>query len=159
MPLMDAALNTGANAIATAYPYLSLHSATPNTSGSNETSAGRLAAGWGAASGGDISIGAAKNFTGGAANGAVNSVGMWTAATGGTFGGYFAITGDASFNNIEIGNDASTLTKAGVKGPAGVFSQQADTVHIDNLRPTNYATTAGVFKLPGLKLRFSDSGC
>ena len=69
------------------------------------------------------------------------------------------LTGDASFNNIEIGNDASTLTKAGVKGPAGVFSQQADTVHIDNLRQTNYATTAGVFKLPGLKLRFSDSGC
>ncbi|MFF4316765.1 DUF6230 family protein [Streptomyces sp. 900105755] len=69
------------------------------------------------------------------------------------------LSGDASFNNIEIGNDASTLTKAGVKGPIGVFSQQADTVHIDNLRQTNYATTAGVFKLPGLKLSFSDSGC
>ncbi|MFE9452259.1 DUF6230 family protein [Streptomyces sp. NPDC006739] len=69
------------------------------------------------------------------------------------------LTGDASFNNIEIGNDASTLTKANAKGPIGVFSQQADTVHIGNLRQTNYATTAGVFKLPGLKLRFSDSGC
>ncbi|WP_329333426.1 DUF6230 family protein [Streptomyces sp. NBC_00663] len=69
------------------------------------------------------------------------------------------LTGDADFNNIEIGNDASTLTKAGVKGPIGVFSQQADTVHIANLRQTNYATTAAVFKLPGLKLSFSDSGC
>ncbi len=69
------------------------------------------------------------------------------------------LTGDAAFSNIEIGNDASTLTKAGVKGPQGVFSQQADTVHINNLRQTNYATTAGVFKLPGLKLTFSDSGC
>ncbi|MFF9767646.1 DUF6230 family protein [Streptomyces sp. NPDC014636] len=69
------------------------------------------------------------------------------------------LTGDAAFNNIEIGNDASTLDKAGVKGPIGVFSQQADTVRIANLRQTNYATTAGVFKLPGLKLRFSDSGC
>jgi hypothetical protein len=69
------------------------------------------------------------------------------------------LSGDASFNNIEIGNDASTLTKAGVKGKKGVFSQQADTVHIANLRQTNYATTAGVFKLPGLKLSFSDSGC
>ncbi|MFD8394582.1 DUF6230 family protein [Streptomyces sp. NPDC059680] len=69
------------------------------------------------------------------------------------------LSGNAEFNNIEIGNDASTLTKAGVKGPIGVFSQQADTVHIANLRQTNYATTAGVFKLPGLKLRFSDSGC
>jgi hypothetical protein len=69
------------------------------------------------------------------------------------------LTGDAAFDNIEIGNDASTLTKAGVKGPIGVFSQQADTVHIANLRQTNYATTAGVFKLPGLKLGFSDSAC
>ncbi|MFE9093473.1 DUF6230 family protein [Streptomyces sp. NPDC007264] len=69
------------------------------------------------------------------------------------------LSGDASFNNIEIGNDASTLDKAGVQGPKGVFSQQADTVHIGNLRQTNYATTAGVFKLPGLKLRFSDTGC
>ncbi|MFF7971003.1 DUF6230 family protein [Streptomyces sp. NPDC007905] len=69
------------------------------------------------------------------------------------------LSGDAAFGNIEIGNDASTLTKANAKGPIGVFSQQADTVHIDNLRQTNYATTAGVFKLPGLKLRFSESGC
>ncbi|MER5910998.1 DUF6230 family protein [Streptomyces sp. NPDC001982] len=69
------------------------------------------------------------------------------------------LTGDAAFDNIEIGNDASTLDKAGVRGPIGVFSQQADTVRIANLRQTNYATTAGVFKLPGLKLRFSESGC
>ncbi|WP_374116556.1 DUF6230 family protein [Streptomyces gilvus] len=69
------------------------------------------------------------------------------------------LSGDASFTNIEIGNDANQLNKAGVKGPAGVFGQQSDTVHIDNLRQTNYATTAGVFKLPGLKLSFSDSGC
>ncbi|MGW3290470.1 DUF6230 family protein [Streptomyces sp. NPDC001002] len=69
------------------------------------------------------------------------------------------LSGDAAFNNIEIGNDASTLTKAGVQGKKGVFSQQADTVHIANLRQTNYATTAGVFKLPGLKLSFSDTGC
>ncbi len=69
------------------------------------------------------------------------------------------LSGDAAFKKIEIGNDASTLTKAGVQGPKGVFSQQADTVRIANLRQTNYATTAGVFKLPGLKLRFSDTGC
>ncbi|MEU6382549.1 DUF6230 family protein [Streptomyces bauhiniae] len=69
------------------------------------------------------------------------------------------LSGDASFDRIEIGNDASTLNKANAKGPIGVFSQQADTVHIANLRQTNYATTAGVFKLPGLKLGFSDSGC
>ncbi|GGX75946.1 DUF6230 family protein [Streptomyces minutiscleroticus] len=69
------------------------------------------------------------------------------------------LSGDAAFDNIEIGNDAGTLDKAGVQGPKGVFSQQADTVYIKNLRQTNYATTAAVFKLPGLKLRFSDQGC
>ncbi|MGW2930581.1 DUF6230 family protein [Streptomyces sp. NPDC001156] len=69
------------------------------------------------------------------------------------------LTGDADFNHIEIGNDASTLTKAGVQGNKGVFGQQADTVHIVNLRQTNYATTAAVFRLPGLNLSFSDTGC
>ncbi|MFS8201566.1 DUF6230 family protein [Streptomyces sp. CWNU-52B] len=69
------------------------------------------------------------------------------------------LSGDAAFDNIEIGNDASTLDKAGVQGPKGVFSQQADTVKIANLRQTNYATTAAVFKLPGLRLRFSEQGC
>lgn len=69
------------------------------------------------------------------------------------------LSGDASFENIEIGNDASTLDKAGVQGPKGVFGQQSDTVHITNLRQTNYESTAAVFKLPGLKLRFNDTGC
>jgi hypothetical protein len=69
------------------------------------------------------------------------------------------ISGDASFNNIEIGGDASTFTKAGVKGPLGVFGQQADTVTINNLRQTNYATTAATFSLPGLHLSFSGKGC
>jgi hypothetical protein len=69
------------------------------------------------------------------------------------------LSGDAEFTKIEIGNDASKLNKAGVQGNIGVFSQQADTVHIAKLRQTNYATTAAVFKLPGLKLGFSDSGC
>jgi hypothetical protein len=69
------------------------------------------------------------------------------------------LTGHATFREIEIGNDASTLTKAGVKGPIGVFSQQADHVNIADLRQTNYATTAGVFRLPDLSLGFSSTGC
>ncbi|MET8950299.1 DUF6230 family protein [Streptomyces sp. NPDC004393] len=70
-----------------------------------------------------------------------------------------AMSGNAEFHGIEIGNDASTLDKGGVQGAKGVFSQQADTVHIDKLRQTNYATTAGVFKLPNLHLSFHDTGC
>ncbi|MFD0278507.1 DUF6230 family protein [Kitasatospora sp. NPDC127111] len=69
------------------------------------------------------------------------------------------LSGDASFKNIEIGGDASTFTKAGVKGLPGVFGQQADTVNIKNLRQHNYATTAGAFKLPNLRLSFSSEGC
>ncbi|MBY8883620.1 DUF6230 family protein [Streptomyces sp. PTM05] len=69
------------------------------------------------------------------------------------------ISGDAGFKNIEIGGDASTFTKGDSKGPSGDFGQQADTVTIDNLRQTNYATTAATFKLPGLHLSFKNDGC
>lgn len=70
------------------------------------------------------------------------------------------LTGNtADFDNIEIGGDASTFDKAGVKGPLGVFGQQADTVTITKLRQTNWATTAAKFRLPNLHLDFSSKGC
>ncbi|MFI5680339.1 DUF6230 family protein [Streptomyces cellulosae] len=69
------------------------------------------------------------------------------------------MSGNAKFKNIEIGNDAGTLNKGGVQGPAGVFSQQSDRVWITELRQTNYATTAATFKLPGLHLSFSEKAC
>ncbi|MFE9248499.1 DUF6230 family protein [Streptomyces sp. NPDC007088] len=65
----------------------------------------------------------------------------------------------ASFDNIEIGGDASTFKKPPVKGPLGVFGQQADTVSIKNVRQTNWATTAAKFKLPDLHMNFSSKGC
>jgi Family of unknown function (DUF6230) len=71
-----------------------------------------------------------------------------------------SITGDASFSNMNVGQDASTLNEVpGVTGAKGLFSQQADTVTINNLRQTNYATTAGTFTLPGLSMSFSSTGC
>ncbi|PYC84048.1 cholesterol esterase [Streptomyces tateyamensis] len=69
------------------------------------------------------------------------------------------LSGDASFDHIEIGGDASTFDKAGVPGPPGVFGQQANSVVIEHLRQDNYATTAAAFTLPGLHLSFSDTGC
>lgn len=64
----------------------------------------------------------------------------------------------ASFTNIKIGQDASTLNEVpGVKGRPGVFAQQADSVTIDNLRQHAYATTAGTFTLPGFSLSFGGS--
>jgi hypothetical protein len=69
------------------------------------------------------------------------------------------IKGDATFNNIEIGRDASTFDKGGVQGPKGVYGQQADSVVIENLYQHNYAATAAVFKLPNLHMSFSTHGC
>jgi hypothetical protein len=67
----------------------------------------------------------------------------------------------ADFNNISIGQDASTLTAVdGVQGGLGVFGQQADHVVITNVRQNNFATTAATFSLPHLHIGFSsDSGC
>lgn len=97
MPLYDAALNAAANAVAAAYPYLALHTADPGTTGANQSAAARVAAGWGAASSGDITT-TNKNFTGGAASGPATHVGIWSASTAGTCGGVFALTGDQAFN-------------------------------------------------------------
>lgn len=65
------------------------------------------------------------------------------------------LSGDATFRNIQIGRDASTLNQVpGITGPPGVFAQQATSVVIKNVRQHAYATTAGTFKLPGFHLSF-----
>jgi hypothetical protein len=70
------------------------------------------------------------------------------------------VQGNASFGDINIGQDASTLTAVpGVTGNIGVFGQQARTVTITNLRQNNFATTAATFTLPNLHLRFTSEGC
>jgi hypothetical protein len=72
-----------------------------------------------------------------------------------------SLTGEeADFNNISIGQDASTMTEVpGMAGPLGVFGQQADSVDITNVRQHNWAATAATFQLPGLSMSFSDNGC
>jgi hypothetical protein len=64
------------------------------------------------------------------------------------------LDGDATFTNIQIGRDASTLDKGppGARGLQSLFSQQADKVHIDNLRQVAWSTNAGSFKLSGLRM-------
>ena len=98
MPLNDASLTIAAQAMADAIDYLSLHSAAPDATGSNETSAARVAATWAAAANGDVSLSGTHSFTGGAASGACTHVGFWSLAAGGTFYGYQALTGDQTFN-------------------------------------------------------------
>jgi hypothetical protein len=69
------------------------------------------------------------------------------------------LSGDATFTNMEIGRDASTLTRvAGGQGPAGMFGQQAEHVTIDGLQQTAWSTTAGTFKLNGLHLGLAVNG-
>lgn len=98
MALNNTALNVMADALRAAATHLSLHSADPGTTGTAVTSHARVAAAWPAATGsGDLSI-SNKNFTGGAANGAVTHVGLWSAATSGVFYGGFPLTGDQTSN-------------------------------------------------------------
>ncbi len=71
------------------------------------------------------------------------------------------LSGDATFTNINIGQDASTLNgPSNSGGAAGSFGQRADHVVITNLSQTAYFTSAGTFTLPGLSLGFtSGPGC
>lgn len=72
-------------------------------------------------------------------------------------------TASATFQNINIGQDASTLSDVpGVPdGMAGTFGQQATTITISQLRQVAYSTSAGTFTLPGFSLHLSagDSSC
>lgn len=95
---LDVALNVGADAIAAAYPYLSIHTTGAVTSSANESTAARVAASWPGAATGDLAIVVGKDFTGGAASGAAVRVGYWSAVTGGTYGGGSLLTGDQTFN-------------------------------------------------------------
>lgn len=77
------------------------------------------------------------------------------------------IQGNADFQNINVGQDASTFNKVKdrtkgsgyITGNEGVFGQQADIVDIYNLRQNNYATTAARFTLPHLHMSFTSGGC
>jgi len=60
------------------------------------------------------------------------------------------LSGDATFTNIEIGNDAGAIS--GEPLLTGQFGQRADRVVIEDLRQTAYSTSAGTFTLNGLHL-------
>ncbi|MEU6401160.1 DUF6230 family protein [Streptomyces sp. NPDC046985] len=68
------------------------------------------------------------------------------------------LNADAVFNNIDIGVAAKDAAKGpGMKGngemanPYG-FAQQADSATLTDVKQTAWATTAGTFKLSGLKM-------
>lgn len=70
-----------------------------------------------------------------------------------------SLSGDASFHNIAIGQDAGTLNKdPGTTGTPGSFGEQADTITINHLVQHTWLTTAGTFTLPGLSLNINTNG-
>ena len=70
-----------------------------------------------------------------------------------------SLSGDTSFHNIAIGQDAGTLNQVpGTTGTPGTFGEQADTILINHLVQDTWLTTAGTFTLPGLSLSVNTSG-
>ncbi|MDH6143317.1 MULTISPECIES: DUF6230 family protein [Kitasatospora] len=76
------------------------------------------------------------------------------------------LNADATFHSINIGQDASTLPGSAAQGykdikggglPTGAmgFAQSAPKAELHNVQQTAWATSAGTFKLPGLKLNIS----
>ncbi|MFG2136084.1 DUF6230 family protein [Streptomyces sp. NPDC048650] len=64
---------------------------------------------------------------------------------------------DATFNNINIGVAAGSTSKGpgmhkGDKADPGSFAQEADSAVLTNVKQRAWATTAGTFKLSGLKM-------
>ncbi|GHF34216.1 cholesterol esterase [Streptomyces mashuensis] len=64
------------------------------------------------------------------------------------------MAGDALFEDVEIGRDASTLNKGptSAQGLQDAFGQQARKITIDNVQQVAWATNAGKFKLSGLSM-------
>jgi hypothetical protein len=66
------------------------------------------------------------------------------------------LSGDATFSNIQIGEDASTVTQAGdIKGAKGTFSQEAKSIDVEGLEQSALYTQASTFKLSGLSMKLS----
>lgn len=67
--------------------------------------------------------------------------------------------GDAVFNDLNIGQDASTLNAVpGATGRAGTFGQQASSVTLVGVKQVAYAASAGTFTLPNLHLQIRLDG-
>ena len=63
------------------------------------------------------------------------------------------LEGDATFNNIQIGQDASTLMEWPKNDKSEVAQRQPGIIEITTLRQNAWAPTAGQFNLNGLSLK------
>lgn len=105
-----------ANALRAAITHLQLHSGDPGSSGtSNLTTASRQSVTWSAAtSNGDFGLSAPIEFTGVTPSGDCTYVSAWSAITGGTHYGNFALSGDTEAD----GAGKYTLTALDLDGSA-----------------------------------------
>jgi hypothetical protein len=69
-------------------------------------------------------------------------------------------TSDATFTNISIGQDASTLNlgPSGAHGAPGGFGQQATDVTLNNVKQVAWSASAGTFVLNGLEMHIKTDG-
>lgn len=66
---------------------------------------------------------------------------------------------DVTFHDIEIGRDASTLDRVdGPRGEAGAFGLQSRAVKLTEVKNVAWATNAGTFTVPGLKMSVKFNG-
>jgi hypothetical protein len=62
-------------------------------------------------------------------------------------------SGDVTFTGLQLGVDAGTVDRVpGVQGSKGSYAQQSDKVAIDGFRATARTTTAGTFRLTGMRM-------
>ena len=114
MALTDGTLNLMGVYLGTLATHASLHTASPGTTGTNASAAARQPITWSVDSDGDLTITGTLAFTGGTASGPVTHVGLWSASTGGTFRGSYALTGDSTFN----ASGAYNVTALSIDGTA-----------------------------------------
>jgi Family of unknown function (DUF6230) len=70
------------------------------------------------------------------------------------------LSGNATFQNISVGQDAGRLNQVpGQAGQPGTFGQQASSVSISDVHQVAWSTTAGTFKLPGFHLQVGGAPC
>lgn len=111
MAITASEIQIGAAAIAADIDHMTTHTALPDGTGSNRTTAAAAAV-VPTSTGGVVSIGSTA-FTGIAASGAVGYVGFWHGdpSSGGTWRGSQALTGDAAANAAgQYTVDSFTLT-------------------------------------------------
>lgn len=99
MPLFDSLLNPAADTMTALITHLSMHTALPDVTGSNESTAPREPVTWDPAASGDADMAAPVVFSGGAPSGPAPYIGFWEGpGPGGIFHGWTEGIGDQTFN-------------------------------------------------------------